>query len=154
MTRSCLWSRKIRLPPVSTHLLPVERLPWTHSLDGRLAKAIQQSASGVGVGTRGQVSLDLTHMLSLMNILALSHSHQELNSQHKQARNGNIYFQKFSIVELLSTLHSFRKNPGLFSSASWGKIDAYCTQQLGWERELAVMGWQQPSPCTGTVVCI
>lgn len=108
-----------------------------------LLRPPRQSASGMGVGLEAKCLQIQTNVLSLGNILALSHSHQELNSQHKRARNGNVYFQKFSIVELLSTLHSLKKKkkkPGLFSSASWGKIDAYCAQQLGWERELAAAG--------------
>lgn len=60
-------------------------------------------------------------MLSRGNILVLSYSQQELNSQHKMAWNGNVYFWKFSIVQLFSTLHFFKKNPGVFSSASQEK---------------------------------
>lgn len=74
-----------------------------------LLRPPRQSASGMGVGLEAKCLQIQTNVLSLGNILALSHSHQELNSQHKRARNGNVYFQKFSIVELLSTLHSLKK---------------------------------------------
>lgn len=131
----------MRLSPVSTQLLPVERLPWTHSLEGRLAKATRQSASGMGVGTRGQVSSD-PHRCAVPrehSCPSTQSSGTKLSAQTDKEWEC-VFSEIFNSRIVVNVALFQKKNPGLFSSASWGKIDAYCAQQLGWERELAVAG--------------